>query len=283
MTKSALIRRLTQAWPVCLGLLPIGLLLVIFYPSWAGGKLFLNGDILFNYLSYFQYYASRGPVVAQSILSGFPVMVSVVGLWFYPITDWSLKIFDTFDAYRYLNLVNLILTYLLTFLYLRRLKFLPQLAIIGASLFVFSGQLMLWGSTLLHTNIYFILPLALLLLEIIRTSPKRLNRNLAWIFLGLALGVSWLSGHVQYVVYIHSFVAIYAAWFLVEWRRLASVVRTGLKLALAFLISALVGWPQIAVILAWTGVSARAGGVAVADYFLGSYYPWDFIHYLWPF
>lgn len=283
MTKSALIRSLTQAWPVCLGLLPIGLLLVIFYPSWAAGKLFLNGDILFNYLSYFQYYASRGPVVAQSILSGFPVMVSVVGMWFYPVTDWSLKIFDAFDAYRYLNLVNLILAYGLTFLYVRRLKFSPLLAIIGATLFVFSGQLMLWGSTLLHTNIYFILPLALLLLEIIRTSPRRLGRIAAWISLGLALGVSWLSGHVQYVVYIHSFVAIYTAWFLVEWRRLASVVRTGLKLALTFLISALVGWPQIGVILTWTNVSARAGGVAVSDYFLGSYYPWDFIHYLWPF
>lgn len=270
-----------------IGLLPIIAILLVFRSSLLDG-MFNNGDVLYNAYNYFSYYARGGPIIAQSILSGFPVFSSVAGIWFYPLNDAFARLFGAFHGYVFLDVANIIAAYGLSYAYARALRLSKWSSILAAAVFVFSGQLTVWSETADNTNYYFLLPAALLCAEWIFRSGKARCKWSAALLLGIVMGAGWLSGHVQYVVYIHVFVAAYwlvRAWP-AAWRSLGgwlAFMRKSVPAACAYAVSYIVGYPQIRAVLDMRAFSVRSSGVRLSDYWAGAFMPQDMIHYLLPF
>lgn len=281
-----------RIWHTLVWLVPIIALAIIFRDAVFLNHLYYDGDTVLNFFPYFDFFASGGGVrVTQQILSGFPAHVSVTGIWFYPVNLLFLSAFDAFNAYVYLILANLLLTYFFSYRYFRIIGLRAYTAVFSSLVFLFSGQLMIWSTTNANTNYFFLLPLTLFVIELIQrtaTGARIIRRLLLVVLLGVVLGVGWLSGHIQFIVYIHSFAALYYLfiWFR-DHRQSARRVILGIwsvvTLAAAYIISAAIGSRQIAAILGFSGLSARADGVSVSEFFAGSYLPQDLIHYVLPF
>lgn len=262
--------------------LPIWAILFIFRDFVFFGYFSGNGDILFNFFEYFNHRAKGGDVITQEILSGFPILVSVAGVWYYPINKLALFLLEPLNAYKAINIGNILLTYVVTYAYARKIRFSHILAVCAAFIFTTSGQLMLWAETVTNTNYYFLLPLVLLSIEGLVTS-EAIKRKIMWVaVMGAALGMGWLSGHVQFVVYIHTFAFIY---FIFVWKRekRKNFLSYCGGVGVSYLISFLIGFAQISVILLHKSASARSTGVGIGDFFWGAYLPQDLIHYFLPF
>ena len=179
---------------------PFLALTFLFWKVILGDYLMYDGDtgrVLFQYLNYL---SQGGGYINQHILSGFPLSVSIVAGWFYPVYDLMFVFFDSFDTYRFLVVINIILAYIFAYLYSRKIGFSSIISAIVSTIYIFSGQMLAWFTTLTNTNYYFILPATLYFAEFVRRKDRRF---LFLILTGLFLGTSWLSGHSQFVVYIH--------------------------------------------------------------------------------
>ncbi len=265
--------------------LPVLVLLAIFYPVVFSDSLFGNGDTLFGFYPYHQYFTAGGPLVAQGLLSGFPVYVSNVGVWFSWPYHLALNLFDAFDAYRYLTVFYLILAYGTTYGLARVLKFNHWLAVFASSVFLFSGQLMVWAPTLTNASYYYLLPLAPVVYELFRYWEKWWRWILPLILGGL-LGVGWQTGHIQYLIFIHIFVAaylIYKEWLGIIIFNKKTLITTIVYLGLVYLSSFAVGFKVIVSTLLWSKESARVAGVALSEWLGGSYNFFDLIHLAVPF
>ncbi len=240
-----------------------------------------NGDVIYNFFNYFSYFENHGNVVSQNILSGFPVLSSVAGIWFYFVNDIFVSIFGIFHAYGVMVIFNILLAYIFTYLFLRVNRFTHLLSIFGSCAFIFSGQNMLWSETLANANYYFVLPLALYLVYKIYFSQSIRYKVIVSALLGVILGLSWLSSHVQYVVYIHVFSFIYLIFL--TYRDKWIKYKTILFLLFSYLVSFVVGFPQIQAILDMSRISARESGVLISSVWQGSYLPQDLLHFIFPF
>lgn len=245
-----------------------------------GGRMFYDGDtarVLYHYLDYL----SKGSgLINNYILSGFPPPVSIVAGWFYPVYKIMFVFFDSFDTYRFLIIINILLAYIFTYFYSKKVGFAPLISAIISTIFIFSGQMIAWMTTLTNTNYYFILPAVLYFSEFVRQKQRR------FLFLaltGLFLGTSWLSGHSQFVLYIHAFLGTYYLYWAFMEGNLKSYREQILNVLAVYGVSLVVGYLQIKAILDFQDVTARTGGLSLHDFLLGSYLPQDIIHYLLPF
>lgn len=151
-----------RIWHTLVWLVPIIALAIIFRDAVFLNHLYYDGDTVLNFFPYFDFFASGGGVrVTQQILSGFPAHVSVTGIWFYPVNLLFLSAFDAFNAYVYLILANLLLTYFFSYRYFRIIGLRAYTAVFSSLVFLFSGQLMIWSTTNANTNYFFLLPLTL--------------------------------------------------------------------------------------------------------------------------
>ncbi len=263
-------------------ILPILALLIIFRDVLFAGRIFSDGDSFLYFYPLFKIIASSKSLVTPSILSGFPLYTSVNASWFYPVYSFLFRFFDLYNGYHYLTLLNFILAYVGTYWYTRSLKVSHAGSSIAGAVFIFSGQLMMWGSVIVNTNYYWILPFVLYGIE----HAKKGGYYSSYLLLSaLLLGTGWLSSHTQFIVYIHAFVFCYYLRFcIVPVRKDAAraMYRTVLMLIM-FGISAAIGYVQIHSILSFTSQTARAGGVALSEAFAGSYLPQDLLQYIIPF
>jgi len=253
-------------------ILPIFTLLYIWRHIVFTDNIFYNGDILFNLYPFFDYFSKDSPFIIQNILSGFPGFVTVTGIWFYPINKLFLTILNPIDVYKYTAVLYMVLTYIFTYLYSRKINFSHATGIFIATIFTFSGQLMLWADVPFITASYFLLPLSLYLVEYF-IDIKNKKKFIFLISSGIVLGVGWLSGHTQFVIYTHLFFFIY----------LLFRSKSFLTSIIPFFASILIGLPQIFATLSFKSETVRSGGVSINDLFLGSYLPQDIAHYFLPF
>lgn len=244
------------------------------------GNILYDGDTARTLYQYLNYLSHDDWLINPYILSGFPIFVSTVAGWFYPVYGWTLAFFDAFDSYRFLIIANISLSCIFAYLYARAIGFNHAIAATVSTVFVFSGQMLAWFTTLTNTNYYFILPAVLFFAEFVR---RKRHRPLFLVLTGLFLGASWLSGHSQFVLYIHAFLAAYYLYWAFMEGSLKSYLEHLLNMAVAYGISLIVGWPQIRAILDFQGVTARSGGLSLSDFLIGSYLPQDIIHYILPF
>jgi hypothetical protein len=260
-------------------LIPIAVIFFVFRRTVFFGEMYFDGDTVLNFYQYLYFFSHEGSVIAHTILAGFPVMVSAAGIWFYPVSSLMLRVLDPFDTYVYLNVANIVLAYIFTFAYARKIELNRYAAILAGLVYVFSGQMMMWATTLANTNYYFILPACVYFIEQAKRGTQR------FLFLSLTggiLGLGWLSGHFQFIVYIHIFVAIYYFW--IFWsKELGHLLRRSGYLTWMFGISFIVGYPQIRTSLDFIKQTARSSGVSLADFFNGTYVLQDGIHYFLPF
>jgi hypothetical protein len=259
-------------------LLPLFLITLIFFKIIFKDQFFLNGDSLYGFYAYYKYFVQGGSIITQNILSGFPVFTSNTGTWFYPINNIFNFLFGSIKGYVYLNILNIALAYIFSFLFIHKISKSTLLSILGSMIFVFCGQAMLWSETLGNTNYYYILPLVFYLNEIINTFSGYKKYILIFIT-GLVLGASWLSGHVQYVFYIHTFFFIF-----ILFNKYSGDIRERIsKIISISFVSFVIGFEQIYAILSFRDVTHREYGVSLDSVFSGSYGIHDLLHFILPF
>ncbi|MES3005122.1 MAG: hypothetical protein V4690_03380 [Patescibacteria group bacterium] len=266
-------------------LAPVLAILLVFREVIFQSKVFSHLDFLLTYSPYFNFLSSSTELISKSILSGFPVYVSISSTWFNPINQALLSFMDAFDVLRFLDVTYMILAYVFSYLFIRRLGVSHFSSIFGATTFIFAGQVMLWSETIIITNYYFLMPLSLYLVDHIVDS-KVLKRVFLCILLGLVLGYGWLSGHVQFLVYLY--VLTFSFWLYLVYKRSlnGSIFRVlflefGL-FVLVVLISLIEGWPQIKAVLDFLPMTARSEGVSLSQATAYAYGPHHLIYYFLP-
>lgn len=275
---SYLKKLMPQVLPVLLFLLPIATLLFVFRDVLFFGKFFFNGDVILQALPYLTYRGIGGALIAQQMLSGFPLFVTVNASWFYPISTFLFSHLPAVNAYVLLDVGNIALAYVFAYLYARKIHLGVAASALAGMVYVFSGQLMLWSPSIIMTAYYFILPACLYFFEV-SLDKRPFVRAGVFVLSGLLLGSGWLSSNVQFVVYIHVFYAVYV------------LVRLGIRqwgamltaLGVPFIVSFFVGLPMISAVLSFQSETLRASGVSLAQSAGLGFMPWSFVHYLLPF
>ena len=173
----------TKYLPMALFFIPIITLLIIFRKAVFFDRIYYSGDVMLQFFQYFNFFAQDNGRIAWGLLSGFPLHTTVTGIWFYPLNNLFLYLFDSFDAYKYIIIFDLLATYIFAFLYARKIGLRYITSIFASMIFLFSGQLMLWSTTATNANYFFLLPAVLYMAEFLRTS--KLNH---YFFVLLLLG-----------------------------------------------------------------------------------------------
>ncbi|HEV8677603.1 MAG TPA: hypothetical protein VN701_02115, partial [Candidatus Paceibacterota bacterium] len=92
-------------------LLPLAAFAFVFRDIIFNGGIFSYFDVATNYLPYyFSEWKSTG-VIDQSILAGFPPLVTISAGWFDPVRAFAFHFFDAVDTYRLLDLSYIAIAY----------------------------------------------------------------------------------------------------------------------------------------------------------------------------
>lgn len=249
------------------------------------GKIFSHLDVIINFVPYYDFLSRGVGLISSSILSGFPVYVSTNSGWFNPANQTIFNFLDAVDTFRLLNISYIILAYFFSYLFMRRIKIDHFSSILGATVFIFGGQVMLWSETIIITNYYFLMPLVLFIIDM-AVSSKMLKSFFLYLFLGILLGWGFLSGHVQFLIYVYTLSFAYFIFLL--WNEYKNGLSKKLGLihilffAMTILTSFAIGLDQIRAILGFLPLTARAEGVTLDAATAYAYVPWHLVYYLLP-
>ncbi|MEQ1561368.1 MAG: hypothetical protein ABL899_01440, partial [Nitrospira sp.] len=266
-------------------LIPITAILFIFREVVFQSKIFSHLDVLITFIPYYDFLSHGTGLITPSILSGFPVFVSTNSGWFNPINKLFFHFLDSVDTFRLLDVSYLILAYSFSYLFMRRIKVGHLASILGATIFIFAGQVMLWSETIIITNYYFLMPLALYIVDV-AIGSKLIKAFFLYILLGLLFGWGFLSGHVQFLIYVYTLVGCYFLFLLWhKYKEEHSYTKTLFHIGffvLTFVISYFVGLPSIRAILDFLPFTARASGVSLSAATGYAYVPWHLLYYILP-
>ena len=142
------------------------------------------------------------------ILGGIPTYSSRS----YPLNLFFHRFFSTATAMTLLLMTHLFLMGIFMYLYLKEIGAGSRGALFGAAAFMFNGCAMVWLSfeTVIPTSAY--VPLLLLLMERYQ-GPRRYFFALLG---ALVLGLVFLTGHIQYILYVGMIMLMYGVFLLVR-------------------------------------------------------------------
>ncbi|MBU1327467.1 YfhO family protein [Patescibacteria group bacterium] len=141
--------------------------------------------------------------------SGTPLSANIQAAPFYPFNILFL-IFNFPLAWTILIILQPLLSGIFLYFYLRRLKLLPQAALLGAVIWSFSGFSVAWltWGTMVQTVMW--LPLILLAIEEFYSHGRRRQFWSAILIIGLIM--QFLAGHIQISLYLTLLVIAYFLW-----------------------------------------------------------------------
>jgi hypothetical protein len=264
-------------------LLPIAAILFIFRNVIFFGGIYANQDVIYNYIPYYLSLI-KGAFVEYAVLGGFPVYMTMQATWFSPFTKFLLWAFEPVNAYIVANITFVLLSYIFSYLFARKLKLSHEVSIISSTVYIFSGQVMLWSHTPLIALYHFTLPAVLYLFEVFKNSTRISFKILLLVVMGVLLGYGWIGGHVQFNVYVHTFFFIYAFFTFFVWgdRNRKNVLIFLSSIVFIFAISFCFGLPQIDAVLATQPLTLRSNGVDTSQLYALGYTPYSLIQYVLP-
>lgn len=171
----------------------------IFYPFLFGGMVNMyDGDAVLQYYPLWSWFGQQEgiPLWQSNMLGGFPAYASVTGGFFYPLNQ-LFKLIDPIQAYSWLLFIDFVLLGLSSYWLGRTLKLFRIPSLVIALTLVFSQFFFYYGANMMIAHIYFVLPLLFV-------SLLKIYQRKYWYILlgGLAMGIGWLAGHVQFVSFI---------------------------------------------------------------------------------
>lgn len=263
-------------------MLPIATLAFIFREVVFEGKIFLFNDVLTNYIPYFFSESKSSALINQSLLAGFPTLVTVSASWFDPVRQFFFRFFDAVDTYRIMVLSYLLIAYIGTYFFARRISMRHEAAVLSGMLYIFAGQMMLWSEAIGLVVYYALLPLVLLLVDYEMRAETSLKKLVLSVLMGIILGFGWVAGHLQFLVYVYLAVGAYWLYLALRaHRQVRAFAQEAVWFGIALLVSATVGFPQIWAVLDFLPLTVRSLMPLGATYAY-SYYPQHLVHYLIP-
>ncbi|RLG16473.1 hypothetical protein DRN69_00760 [Candidatus Pacearchaeota archaeon] len=258
--------------------------LIFFFNSvLVGGRIFANGDSLLQFYPYSYYLGNQfSHSWCQDILTGFPLFVTLTGIFFHPLRYLGNNFLTPILFYNYLTVLNFFLAAFFTYLLARNLKLSRVSSLIITFTYTFSQWCIHWGSIIVNSNYFFILPC--LFLSILKISQKRY-----WYILlgGIALGLGWLTGHAQLVFYIALSGLLYAIFLdLLNYQKEKPFYRNIYafkSLLVIFLISFLIGLPQLLSSFKFNFLTNRKLGLSYQEATIGAICPFDLTRYFLPY
>jgi len=268
--------------PRVLWVVPLIGLTFIFREVVFGHAIFSYYDVLTNYLPYYTYQDAGGALINTSLLAGFPTAVTISAAWFDPMRQLFALLFDALNTYVLLTLLYLAIAYIATYLFALKLGAQQGAAVLAGATYIFAGQILLWSGAIGIAVYYALLPLTLLLLTVALQSWSW-KSVVALICIGLLLGFGWLSGHVQFLVYIYLLLGVY--WLYLALLNNQKTARYwlwhGMGVVLVISLSLILGFPQIVAVLKFLPYTLRTD-IPMSQVMAYSYLPPHLIHYLIP-
>ena len=262
--------------------LPIVTLAFIFREVIFEGKIFLFADVLTNYLPYFFSESKSAALINQSILAGFPTLVTVSASWFDPVRQFLFHFLDAVDTYRVLVLSYLLIAYIGTYFFARRIGMRLEAAVLAGMIYIFAGQMMLWSQAIGIVVYYAMLPVALLLIDYESRTLSPIKKAVSAVCLGGILGIGWLAGHVQWLIYLYLMVGAYWLYLALQThRQVKAFAQEAMWFGIILFLSAAVGFPQIWAVLNFLPLTVRSF-LPLSSVYAYSYYPQHLIQYLIP-
>ena len=183
-------------------------------------------------------------------LTGIPLLANMQSAVFYPL-NFLFFVTDFASAWQLLIILQPLLAAVFMYLYLRQLGLKPISGLIAGLVFAFCGFSVSWleWGTIIHSALW--LPLVLLSIDKIISSPKK-----RWLSLFVfALACSFFAGHLQTFAYLFLFSSFYLIFRL--WRKKIGSKKTFLLLSISYLLLLLVVSVQLVPTLELIKLSAR--------------------------
>lgn len=258
-----------------------------FFPFFAGSRLFINVDATLYYYPVFNFYGAalqsgESFLWNPLIFSGFPTYVSQSAGFLDPVNLALFSVFDSLNAYNIRLFLDLFLTIILSYVAARAFG-LSRVAssLVGAAYLAAFN----WGyvSNLVIANSLFLTPF----LFWVGVHMSRDDKYRGWwaVFAGTGIGWSLLAGYAQLTIYAALLFGIFVLTDRIiiqhrySWRDFLSVFA---HMAIAALIAAIVGLPQLLPALDFATLTVRAQGLAYELTTAKVINPGDSILFLFP-
>jgi len=270
----------------------VALVLVVMSPYLFWGRVIAPGaDAIGYYYPAMYWYAEtlrRGDSMLwdPQIFSGFPSYLSQVSGYLEPLNVALFSFIPFVEAYHLRLIIGYLLVMIASYLAARKWGISPIASFFVGPTYLMSFHWWYLSNTVI-TNSLFLLPFIFWVYISAAESASFSRRSLWGILGGVGVGWAFLSGYAQFVVYVLTFVGIYAVadFFLIRERALRTL-RHACSLAFMLLMFAaigfLVGSPQILAALAHAPVSVRAGGLSYSLTQLKVLEPQELIYFLFP-
>ncbi len=173
---------------------------------------------------------------------GFPLIAAIEIGMFFPLT-LIMYLLPEFYAWDVLIFSRFFFAGLLTYWFMRTLRFRKPVALASGIIFMLSGPMILlqyWTA-----NVDILLPLLLLCIERLLQKPG--GRSAA--YTAIAVGLTFLAGHPEHIFFVNVYGFLYFCFRFLSLRKLKEIVPVSIALSGAYLLgiglAALVFWPFI--------------------------------------
>jgi len=264
-------------------LLPIVAVLFVYRKVIFRDAIFAHLDVINNYFPYFNSLFQSNGSMQFGIIGGYPIHLSVSTTWYSPFSFLMVHIANAFSSFVILDISFIIAAYIFTYLLCRKLGLSYISSILAGTIYIFSGQVLMWSETIIISVYYAMLPLVMICLYSSFHS-KGYRRYVYVIISGLLLGVCWLVGHVQWSIFIHLAAFAYVVYLVLEaGGGIKNIARRSFAMLLViFGISYAMGLPMLSALLNFVHLTSRNDGVGLSMMYAYSYYPYHIIHYFLP-
>ncbi|MDD4183454.1 MAG: hypothetical protein PHT53_06510, partial [Candidatus Omnitrophica bacterium] len=241
---------------------------------------FLNGDYLVQFFPWSKIYSEAiknftFPFWVGDINSGFPLVAEGQVGAFYPLNIILFFLLPFNAAYNYSIIIHFILAGIFIYIYARKLGADEWGGALSALVFCFGSGYAgcFYNIITLRTLAWF--PLGLFIIE--KYFDTRKLRFC--LYLGIILGIQLLAGFAQMAVYSALFYMVY--FFYGLWIQKNLKIKDIAKIAIAFIVAAILFFPQLILSLKMIGLSTRAQG-SLGFSLWGSFNPLNLISLCFP-
>jgi hypothetical protein len=262
------------------------LVAILLFPFLFMDRLFVDSDATLYYYPVFDFF-HNALVSGQSILwnpnifSGFPTYLSQSAGFFDPLNLLLFRFLETFNAYHLRLFIDLVLVIIFSYYAGRRfgLSGLLSFAIGPAYISAFNWRYL---SNLVIANSMFVLPLLIWLAFKIFDGERVVWRYV--VLAAVGVGVGFLSGYAQMVVYACTLFAMLLLWLTLSGSQF-TYARLGRVLGILLAIAALgfvLGSPQIIPSVSFSSLTVREGGLDYSQTLAKVVEPGDTALFLFP-
>ncbi len=253
----------------------------LFAPFLFGSVIFADGDAVTYTYPYAFLYSKLTSQWNSYVSGGMPVISTFHFGYFSPVYMLFFGTLDFLNAYHLILLINLFLSFLLTYLFALNLKFNKAESILVAITYALNSHNLSLISAINISHVSWILPALFLSIDKVISGGNRYS-----ILIAISIGYGFLGSHYQFLILSVLFSIVYFCFRCYEeikdGKTKKDLLSPLLYLFIGFLISVLIGFPQLINTYEFTKLSIRSDGTGFLNTTATGITPIDLFAYIFP-